>query len=184
MQVTARSPEGVAFQLVEGAFRMSGRELTFLEDALFAVHIKEAMAEGWDEPDDLAFRALQLAGWDPVWLKSGEIGLDRPPAVHPARARVVRERVRHGGLPHFVVQTFTRKKRQLIPDPPLDVDGVSEALTLASAFRDCKAGVIAFEWSAIMKGGRHLPPAVLARYGQVPPECAAWPMRSNAGVSR
>jgi hypothetical protein len=73
--------------------------------------------------------------------------------------------------PCYVVQTFTDLDGELVPDMPLDVSNASEAANVALAFRSCKAGVIAFEWSGAM---RHLEPYVIAAFGQIPDECSAW----------
>jgi hypothetical protein len=76
--------------------------------------------------------------------------------------------------PCYVVQTFTDLNGQLVPDMPLDASNASEAADFALAFRSCKAGVIAFEWSGEMHSGRYDPPYVLARFGRIPNECRAW----------
>jgi hypothetical protein len=77
-------------------------------------------------------------------------------------------------IPYYVVQTFTEVEGRLVPDMPLDASCASEAATLALAFRSCKAGVIAFEWSGEMPHRRHAPPFVLAWFGRLPEECLAW----------
>jgi hypothetical protein len=69
------------------------------------------------------------------------------------------------------VQTFTELDGELVPDMPLDAASASEAANYALAFRSCKAGVIAFEWSEEL---RHCEPFVIAAFGQIPDECSAW----------
>jgi len=75
---------------------------------------------------------------------------------------------------HYVVQTFTEADGRLIADVPLDASCASEAATLALAFRSCKAGVIAFEWSGEMQLGRPTEPFVIAAFGWIPEECQVW----------
>lgn len=77
-------------------------------------------------------------------------------------------------IPYYVVQTFTEENGELVADMPLDVSCASEAATLALAFKPCKAGVIAFEWSDEMRHGRRVEPYVLANFGRLPDECLAW----------
>jgi hypothetical protein len=77
-------------------------------------------------------------------------------------------------IPHYVVQTFTDVNGALVPDVPLDASSASDAASYALAFQACKAGVIAFEWSEEMRHGRYESPYILARFGRVPDECAAW----------
>ena len=86
-------------------------------------------------------------------------------------------------IPCYVVQTFTEEKGALVADMPLDVSSASEAATLALAFKPCKAGVIAFEWSEEMRHGLLVEPYVLASFGRLPEECAAW-IRGDAEDKR
>jgi hypothetical protein len=51
-----------AWHLINMAFAAIDRELTYLEDALFAVLINEAVSEGLTCHLDIAWRALELGG--------------------------------------------------------------------------------------------------------------------------
>jgi len=77
-------------------------------------------------------------------------------------------------IPYYVVQTFVLVDGELIAELPLDASTASEAANFALALKPYKAGVIAFEWSPEMRGGRYEPPYVVACFGQVPDECMAW----------
>ena len=58
---------------INTAFRFGSREMTYLDDALFAVLINEAISEGITDGMKIAWRALELGGWEPRWVQSGEI---------------------------------------------------------------------------------------------------------------
>lgn len=85
----SRSKPGIGWELtleqeamtwINGAFRSISRALTYVEDALFVVLIQEAIGEGRTRGDDVAWRALELGGWKPKWVRAGEIsyiGIDQ-----------------------------------------------------------------------------------------------------------
>jgi len=68
-------PEQIAMFLINGAYRDAGRDMTFIEDALYAIRIRQAVREGITNPNSIAIRALELEGWQPQYVVRGEIGL-------------------------------------------------------------------------------------------------------------
>lgn len=66
-------PEQIAMFWINGAFRDAGKKLTFLEDAIYALRIRDAVREGMRTPEDIAMRALELEGWRPKWVTHGEL---------------------------------------------------------------------------------------------------------------
>lgn len=76
-------PEQIAMFWINGAYREAGKKMTFLEDAIYALRIREAVREGKRDPDDIAMRALEMEGWRPEWVTYGEIRLIK---IEPASA--------------------------------------------------------------------------------------------------
>ena len=58
---------------ITGAFRAMGKEMTFLEDAIYALRVRDALREGMRAPDDIAGRALEMEGWRAKWITCGQI---------------------------------------------------------------------------------------------------------------
>ncbi|MBA1156905.1 hypothetical protein [Microvirga mediterraneensis] len=68
-------PEQIAMFWINGAYRDAGKKMTFLEDAVYALRIRDAVREGKRTPEDIAMRALELEGWRPEWVTYGEISI-------------------------------------------------------------------------------------------------------------
>jgi len=67
-------PEQIAMFLINGAYRAAGKEMTFVEDAIYTLRIRQAAGEGVTDPDQIAMRALEMEGWKPCYVTRGEIG--------------------------------------------------------------------------------------------------------------
>jgi hypothetical protein len=68
------TPEENAMMMINSAYFFSGRKIGFVEDAIYAVRIREAMKEGFTDPDKIAVRAMELEGLSPQFVRRGEIG--------------------------------------------------------------------------------------------------------------
>jgi len=67
-------PEQMAMIIINTAYQMSGRKMTFVEDAVYALRIRDAMKEGKKKPEEIASRALEMEGWQPQYVVHGEVG--------------------------------------------------------------------------------------------------------------
>jgi hypothetical protein len=77
------SPEQIAMFWINGAYRDAGKKMTFVEDAIYALRIRDAAREGKRSAEEIAMRALELEGWRPEWVTYGEISII---AIKPADA--------------------------------------------------------------------------------------------------
>jgi hypothetical protein len=68
-------PEQIAMFWINGAYREAGKKMTFVEDAVYALRIRDAVREGMRTPEDIAMRALELEGWRPSWVTYGELSI-------------------------------------------------------------------------------------------------------------
>lgn len=66
-------PEQIAMFWINGAYREAGKKMTFVEDAIYALRIRDAVREGKQTPEEIAMRALEMEGWRPKWATHGEI---------------------------------------------------------------------------------------------------------------
>lgn len=68
------SPEEIAMMLINAAYFFSGIRIGFVEDAIYAVRIRDVMKEGLTDPDAIAVRAMEMEGLAPKFVRRGEIG--------------------------------------------------------------------------------------------------------------
>jgi len=68
------APEEVAMMVINSAYFFSGLKIGFVEDAIYAVRIREVMKEGLTDPNKIAIRAMELEGFTPRYVRRGEIG--------------------------------------------------------------------------------------------------------------
>jgi hypothetical protein len=74
LDATEVTPEENAMMMINAAYFFSGRKITFVEDALYAIRIRDAIKDGVIDPEKIAIRALELEGWQPEYVVRGEIG--------------------------------------------------------------------------------------------------------------
>lgn len=68
------TPEESAMLQISTAYRMSGRHMSFVEDALYSLWVRQAQKEGHSQAREIACFALRQQGLEPRYVVVGELG--------------------------------------------------------------------------------------------------------------